>query len=94
MYYLNGRPKPSATSFRFPFVTWRTNYKTVMTWSKAPTSGVVSIQELTAGGWTTLARVRVAAHQVFEVPLQHLIFKETLRAKIGSETSLPWTQSG
>ena len=93
VYYLNGRAKPSATSFRFPFITWRTNYKTVMTWSRAPTSGVVSIQDRTAGGWKTLAKVRVSARQVFEVPV-HLIFRETLRAKIGSDTSLPWTQSG
>jgi hypothetical protein len=92
-YYLNGQPKPSATSFRFPFITWRKNYKTVVTWSRSPATGVLSIQDLILGKWKTIAKVRVSANQVFEVPV-HLIFKRKLRAKIGSYASLPWTQAG
>jgi hypothetical protein len=92
-YYLNGQAKPSATSFRFPFITWRKNYKTVMTWSRSPATGVLSIQDRILGKWKTIARVRVSANQVFEVPVR-LIFKRQLRAKIGSYASLPWTQAG
>ena len=92
-YYLNGQAKPSATAFRFPFITWRKNYKTVVTWSRSPATGVLSIQDLILGKWKTIARVRVSANQVFEVPV-HLIFKRQLRAKIGSYASLPWTQAG
>jgi hypothetical protein len=92
-YYLNGQAKPSATSFRFPFITWRKNYKTVVTWSRSPAAGVVSIQDLIFGKWKTITRVRVSANEVFEVPV-HLIFKRKLRAKIGSYASLPWTQAG
>jgi hypothetical protein len=92
-YYLNGGAKPSATSFRFPFITWRKDYKTVITWSRSPAAGVLSIQDLILGKWKTIARVRVSANEVFEVPV-HLIFKRELRAKIGSYASLPWTQAG
>lgn len=92
-YYLNGQPKPSATAFRFPFITWRKNYKTVTTWGRSPAAGVLSIQDLILGKWKTVTRVRVSANQVFEVPV-HLIFRRQLRAKIGSYASLPWTQAG
>jgi hypothetical protein len=92
-YYLNGQAKPSATSFRFPFITWRKNYKTVVTWSRSPAAGVLSIQDLIFGKWKTITRVRVSANEVFEVPV-HLIFKRKLRAKIGSYASLSWTQDG
>jgi hypothetical protein len=92
-YYLNGQPKPSATAFRFPFITWRKNYKTVTTWGRSPAAGVLSIQDLILGKWKTVTRVRVSANQVFEVPV-NLIFKRQLRAKIGSYASLPWTQAG
>jgi hypothetical protein len=92
-YYLSGKPKPSATSFRFPFVTWRTNYKTVMAWSRSPATGVVSVQDLILGKWKTITRVRVTAKQVFEVSLR-LIFRRQLRAEIDGSTSLPWTQAG
>jgi hypothetical protein len=92
-YYLSGQPKPSATAFRFPFITWRKNYKTVTTWGRSPAAGVLSIQDLILGKWETVTRVRVSANQVFEVPVR-LIFKRQLRAKIGSYASLPWTQAG
>jgi hypothetical protein len=92
-YYLNGQAKPSAESFRLPFVTFRKNYKTVIAWSHVPYAGVVSIQAKVGSGWRTLARVRVKADEVFEVPL-HLILKQTLREKIGAYVSLPWVQSG
>jgi hypothetical protein len=92
-YYLNGQAKPSATTFRFPFITWRKNYKTVTTWSRSPAAGVLSVQDLILGKWKTITKVRVSANQVFEVPV-HLIFKRELRAKIGSYASLPWTQAG
>jgi hypothetical protein len=92
-YYLDGQAKPSATAFRFPFITWRKNYKTVVTWSRSPAAGVLSIQDLILGKWKSVAKVRVSANQVFEVPV-HLIFKRKLRAKIGSYISLPWTQAG
>ncbi len=92
-YYLNGRPKPSATSFRFPFITWRTNYKTVMVWARAPATGVLSVQARTSGRWQTLARVSVTANEVFELPVQ-LLFRRELRATVGGYSSLPWTQAG
>jgi hypothetical protein len=92
-YYLNGKPKPSATAFRFPFITWRTNYKTVIAWTRSPAGGVLSVQDLVRGKWENVSRVRATANQVLEIPL-HLIFRRQLRVRIGSYTSLPWTQAG
>jgi hypothetical protein len=90
-YFLDGGPKPAATAFRFPFVARRTSPETVIVWSRAPTAGVVSVQEKVANGWRTLTRVRVSTFQVFEARL-NLHLRETLRGKIGTEASLPWTQ--
>jgi hypothetical protein len=92
-YYVGGGAKPSSTSFRVPFISFRKNYKTVVVWSRAPASGIMSIQERTDSAWITLARVEVKANEVFELPLD-LVFKETLRGKIGRYTSLAWIQRG
>jgi hypothetical protein len=92
-YFLDGQAKPSATSFRFPFITWRNNYETVTAWSMAPLAGIVSIQAKKGSGWRTIAKVRVKAHEVFETPLT-LILRQTLRAKLSGLTSLPWSQAG
>ncbi|MDA8069475.1 MAG: hypothetical protein M0T77_12840 [Actinomycetota bacterium] len=91
-FYLDGRPKPAATAFRFPFITWRTGPGTVMIWARAPGTGVVSVQALDAGRWQTLVRVRVRANQVFELPLA-LTGAHQVRAKLGADTSLPWAQA-
>jgi hypothetical protein len=92
-YFLDGQAKPSATAFRFPLVTHRQSYKTVVAWSRAPATGIVAVQEQTGSGWRTVARARVKANEVFELPL-HLIFRETLRATLGVYTSLSVTQAG
>ena len=38
IYYLNGQPKPSATAFRFPFVTRRLNHSHVQVWGRITAS--------------------------------------------------------
>jgi hypothetical protein len=92
-YYIGGGPKPSSISFNFPFITWRKNYDTVIAWSRAPSSGMLSIQEKTSRGWETLVRAVVSTDEVFQLPL-HLIFRATLRERVRNHVSLAWSQSG
>lgn len=91
MYYLNGTPKPSVTAFRFPFVTKRKNRTHVIAWGRAPQAGRVSIEVKRGGRWKLLRRLRIGTHQVFQTTLT-LRGKATLRAQIGSQTSLTWNQ--
>ena len=94
VFFLNGAAKPGATAFRFPFITFRTSRKLVTGWGRAPTTGTLIVQkQLLRGGWDTIARTRVSAQQVFEIPFA-LRGSGTLRAKLVRYTSLTWKQAG
>ena len=56
-YFLDGSPKPSATAFRFPFVTHRTGPFKVGVWGIAPRAGKVKVQAFRNGTWKTLGSV-------------------------------------
>lgn len=92
LYYLDGKPKPSATAFRFPFVTTRTSSSKVLAWGRAPAAGSLVIEQLSGRGWQTIARLSVGFHQVFEKTLA-LRSGATLRAQVAGQNSLPWPQS-
>jgi hypothetical protein len=93
VFFLNGTPKPGATAFKFPFITFRSSRTRVTGWGRAPTAGVVVVQkQLTSGRWDTIAQIRVSALQVFEVPFP-LGGSGTLRARLGHYTSLTWSQT-
>ena len=93
VFFLNGAAKPGATAFKFPFITFRSSRTRVTGWGRAPTAGVLVVQkQLKRGGWEMIARTRVSARQVFEVPFP-LGGSGTLRARLGSYTSLTWSQS-
>jgi hypothetical protein len=91
VFFGNGKQKPSYTSFRFPFVTYRISNQRVGAWGKAPESGQLEIQRHAASGWVTIKRMPVSLGQVFTAPLD-LSAATDLRAKIGSDTSLSWHQ--
>lgn len=93
LYYLNGQPKPAATAFRFPFVTSRSGPRSVLAWGRAPASGRLVIERVKGGRWQGLASFNVTWHQVFEKTLA-LRGRAVLRARVGSQTSLPWSQAG
>ena len=91
VFFSDGRPKPSATSFRFPFVAHRTSSTRVDVWGKSPESGQLQIEKKGSSGWTTVKTLAVIRGQVFTAPLA-LGKAADLRARVGKSTSLPWHQ--
>jgi hypothetical protein len=91
LYFSNGRPKPAATAFLFPFVTQRQSSRQVRAWGRAPTTGRLSIQRRTGGHWVTVKRIGVRKSATFFVPLK-LAGAAKLRARVGRVTSVTWAQ--
>jgi hypothetical protein len=91
LYYLNGEPKPRLTAYRFPFVTQRIKGSRVQAWGRAPQDGSVTIEELTRGQWKVVRQLSVGAQQVFMTTLT-IPGRAVLRAQVGKQTSLTWTQ--
>jgi hypothetical protein len=92
VYFLDGRPKPSLTAFRFPFVTERINRRALRAWGKAPESGTLKIQRRQGSHWSTVRKLQVAQGSVFLTRFR-LSGKQRLRAIVGSSQSLVWKQS-
>ena len=92
VYFSDGRPKPSLTAFRFPFVTDRINTKTLTAWGKAPESGKLLIQRQQGSRWITVKRLRVSKGGVFTTKLS-LQGKQSLRATVAGNQSLVWKQA-
>jgi len=92
LYFMDGTPKPSAIAFRFPFVTRRVDKGHIQPWGWAPQSGQLMIEQQRHGIWKVLKRLAVRRRQIFlsSLPIRG---RTTLRAQIGSQTSLSWTQS-
>jgi hypothetical protein len=91
VYFFDDRPKPSARTFRFPFVTHRKSRTRVGAWGKAPSSGSLQIQRRRHGGWRTVKRLSVRRGKVF-TPTLRLRGAAELRGKIGTDASRPWHQ--
>jgi hypothetical protein len=92
LYFLDGKPKPTATAYRFPFVTSRLSSDRVLAWGRAPDTGTVLVQLLRGGRWQTIRRLRASRHSVFETTLP-LRGRALLRAVLGAQVSLTWSQS-
>ncbi len=91
LYFLDGQPKPAATAYRFPFVTERLTGASVEAWGRSPQAGVLRIQRLRAGHWTTLKTLHVLTHAVFDTSVA-LRGAGVLRAQVDGQTSLAWSQ--
>jgi hypothetical protein len=89
VYFRNGRPKPSYTAYRFPFVVMASG-KSAQAWGIAPAGGIVQVQFATAGGWRTVRSFHVGTGAVFDFTSAALGHGR-YRAKLGSQTSLVWT---
>jgi hypothetical protein len=91
-YFLDGSAKPSATAFRFPFVAHRTGPFKVAVWGIAPHAGHVRVQAFRGGAWETLTSISAKGlGRPFTGEIKLLRFAK-LRAVIGGEASLPWSQ--
>ena len=90
VFFADGRPKPSRTAMRFPFVAHRASRAGVLTWGIAPRPGRVRIQARRGGAWRTLASLRARGPgRPFTATLP-LHGRAVLRARIGRQGSLPW----
>ena len=65
LYYLNGKPKPAARAFSFPFVADCGKGKRLRVWGKAPGAGPVAIESRGKGGWRRIGTVRAGGNGIF-----------------------------
>jgi hypothetical protein len=93
LYYLGGGAKPAAQAFRFPFVTRRLSAAQIQAWGRSPGDGDLAIERLRGARWVVLRRLSVQVDQVFTSDLA-VRGGAVLRAQLGAQTSLPWTQRG
>jgi hypothetical protein len=91
LYFLDGGAKPAAQAYRFPFVTRRLNAAQIQAWGRSPADGKVAIEELRGTRWVLVRALTMGVDQVFTANLP-LRGGAILRAQIGAQTSLPWTQ--
>lgn len=89
-YFLDGRPKPSATAMRFPFVAQHAGNERTSIWGIAPQAGMVRIQALRGGSWKTLTKVRARGRSHPFTAVLDTTAAGRLRARVGSEQSLVW----
>jgi hypothetical protein len=90
--YRRGAPaKPAATAFRFPFITQRQSRGRIQAWGRAPDTGQLQIQVLRARRWETIRTLSAATGQVFQSTLA-LSGRAILRARVGTDASLSWSQ--
>jgi hypothetical protein len=91
VFFHSDKPKPSARTFRFPFVTHRKSASRVGVWGKAPASGKLQVQRKVHKGWKTVKRLKARRGRIFQVKIrQH--GSATFRGKVGKSTSMPWHQ--
>ena len=89
LYYSDGKPKPLADAYRFPFVARRLSGSRVLVWGRAPELGRLEIQVLRDRRWATIAGRAVGARVVFVIPLR-IAGATELRGADGTQTSLSW----
>jgi hypothetical protein len=93
VYTDKGKRKPSADAIAFPFVTDRKGKgSNLLAWGRPPKSGKLTISASTGkGGFKKVGSVNVTAGKVFTTNL-HVKGRAKLRASVGGETSLVWSQ--
>ena len=91
LYEADGSAKPAVKAFSFPFVTERKSKNKVFAWGKAPEGGKVTIQEKAGKNWRKVHSENVKPGDVFTANLR-IRGKAKLRATVGGDQSLVWTQ--
>jgi hypothetical protein len=91
VYTFNGKRKPTADAVAFPFVT-DPQGKKLLAWGRAPKSGKLTIEAKAKGGYKKVKSFNVKAGKIFKKKIKAGDGKQVLRAKVGGETSVPWTQ--
>ncbi|MHB8492533.1 MAG: hypothetical protein ACYDA6_10035 [Solirubrobacteraceae bacterium] len=89
VYFLDGRPKPSATAFRFPFLANPARRSRTLAWGRAPSSGAVTIERRGGSVWRVVRTLHPSSRAVFQARLPARR-GTLLRARQGGEVSLVW----
>jgi hypothetical protein len=92
VYFTDGSPKPSQSAMSFPFVAHRAGPFEVNVWGIAPHRGTVRVEALRGSGWKTLATVRALGPGHPFTTKVRLLRYANLRAQVGGQTSLTWSQ--
>jgi len=89
VFFADGKPKPAATTYRFPFVVVRQSSNQRLVWTRAPVSGQLVISQRVGRHWVTVGTAQAQAGQVLYGTLR-LSGRAEFRASIGGSVSLPW----
>jgi hypothetical protein len=92
LYYSDGRPKPIARAFRFPFITARVGGGAVRAWGRAPQAGRLAIEVRRGRRWIVIRRLSMRREEVFATRLP-ISAPAELRALVGAQASLTWHQA-
>lgn len=87
VYFRDGRPKPSLTAYRFPFVVIHTG-KRARIWGISPVSGTVRVQIASGSSWRTVATLPARAGAVYTHVLR--LPAGRYRAVMAMRDSLVW----
>lgn len=88
VYFRSGRPKPSYTAYRFPFVVMRDG-RLAQAWGITPSGGTVKVQVRSGHDWRTIRTFHRGAQAIFDFTgtgLAHGFY----RATVGRQSSLVW----
>jgi hypothetical protein len=90
-YFHDGRAKPAARAFRFPLVAERVSAGRVRVWGRSPLAGPLVVERRAGSRWRTVVRLTARARGTF---LRTIALRGSarLRARVGDETSLTWSQ--
>lgn len=92
VYFDDGRAKPAATAFRFPFVALDASAGAgeVKIWGRAPITGQVMIQRQIDRRWSTLATTSTESNGVFTGVIR-TDAGGRFRARVGTNVSEPYS---
>jgi hypothetical protein len=92
LYRLDGRVKPAARAFRFPFVVEPVpgGGRALEAWGRSPIAGRVTIERRRGARWIAVRRVTAKRHGTFLVRVPASVRPGSLRARVGAERSLVW----
>jgi hypothetical protein len=88
VYFRNGKPKPSYTAYRFPFVVMAAG-QAAQIWGITPVSGTIQVQQRVGGSWRAVARFHRVAGKIFSLGVSNLQ-KGQYRATVDGQKSLVW----
>lgn len=89
VYFLNGKPKPSFTAYKFPFVVAASG-RQAQIWGLTPASGTVMVQRLAGRSWKTVTTFVRGAQTIFSRYVPSLP-RGQYRAVVHGQKSLVWT---